>query len=73
MKIVDDIIEDRPEGLEGKVRPEKCVRFKSEPEFVYPNGEYMYKGSLMCRHGFEAGKDCEICYNEWKRKNDLYT
>lgn len=65
MKIVDDIIEDRPDGLEGKVHPEKCVRFS--------DGTYMRKGSLMCRHGFEAGKDCEICYNEWKRKNDLYT
>lgn len=25
--------------------------------------------STFCVHGFHAGKDCEICYNEWVAKN----
>lgn len=60
-----DTIEDRPPGLEGKAILEKCV------QFPFPNGEYMLRGSLMCKHGEEAGKACEICYNEWKIQNDL--
>lgn len=47
---------------------------KPPKEVVFPDGTYMYKGSLMCRHGFEAGKECEICYDEWllQKQEDEY-
>jgi hypothetical protein len=25
------------------------------------------KNSLMCPHGYEAGKQCEVCYLVWKQ------
>ena len=28
------------------------------------------KHSLVCVHGYEEGKDCEICYEDWMTKND---
>jgi hypothetical protein len=39
------------------------------PEEIFEDGSYIHKGSLMCRHGEEAGKACEICYQEWLKEN----
>lgn len=29
-------------------------------------------GSLICEHGYEAGKDCETCFNIWVKTKDKF-
>lgn len=41
-----------------------CMPFE-----IFEDGSYMHKGSLMCRHGEEAGKACPICYEEWLKES----
>jgi len=33
-------------------------------------GQTYMPGSLFCPHGFEAGKECDICYEEWLKENN---
>lgn len=50
------------ENLRGKLSFDQIIdRERQNTEFYRP-------GSAMCVHGYEAGKDCHVCYERWRAK-----